>query len=364
MWATVIRFPVWLLIGVMVGSCATGPNGNCKGGTPCIPDDEPHSRLSDYRFYRGELSLLNPSGNLLPYDLNTQLFSDYAQKLRLVYVPEHSVTEYKQDGVFDFPVGSVLVKNFFYDRDLRNPAAGRTILETRILMHQNEGWTAETYVWNEEQNEARLKQTGDSKNISWIDGEGNRRTVNYLIPTKNDCKTCHSKNGRLVPLGPEALNLNKPYMYTDGEENQLVKWRTAGLLRGNFDPESISKMPVWDDSSTGTPEQRARAYLHVNCSNCHNPAGSASNTALFLEYREENALNLGICKMPISAGSGSGGLKYNIVPGEPEQSILVYRMASTKPAVRMPEIGRTMVHDEAVELIREWIKSLPSSTCN
>lgn len=328
-----------------------------------IPEGTPHKKLSDYGLYRGEMKNLMPDNGLLPYDLNTQLFSDYAQKLRLVYVPEGTPATYREKMVFEFPVGSIIVKNFFYAHDLREPSAGRKIIETRLLMHKAEGWTAETYVWNEEQTEAYRQIAGSTETVSWRDEEGLLRTARYVIPTKNDCKTCHAFNGNIVPLGPKARNLNKRYPYTDGSANQLVKWQKTGILQGSPEPEDAPRVPVWDDPSTGSIEQRARAYLDVNCANCHNPGGSANNSGLYLEYDQQDPAKLGVCRMPVSAGKGSGGLKYDIVPGQPDSSILVYRMEATDPEIRMPEIGRTLVDEEAVALIREWIEQMDAPGC-
>ena len=91
---------------------------------------------------------------------------------------------------------------------------------------------------------------------------------------------------------------------------------------------------------------------------CHNPGGFASNAALNLEYWRAVDREYGICKTPVAAGSGSGGLQYAIVPGDADASITAYRMNSNEPDVRMPEIGRTVIHDEGVALIRQWIDSL------
>lgn len=332
----------------------------CRDGiqSPCLPLEQPHQKLSDYNLYEGPMRNLDPIGSLLPYDLNTGFFFDYAQKQRFVYVPNDTFATYQEEQVVDFPEGSMLVKNFYYHLDQRDPSSERTIIETRLLMHQETGWTAETYVWNEEQDEAFLQQSGAQKKVTWIDQEGSNRKVNFIIPTKNDCKTCHARNGTLVPLGPEVRNLNKVYPYADGKENQLVGWEKHGIFHGRPDLQNTPKVPVWDDPSTGTIRQRARIYLDVNCSNCHSRTGSASHSGLYLNYQEKDSTRLGVFKTPVAAGRGSGGLKYDIVPGQPDRSILVYRMESVEPAVRMPEIGRTLVHEEAVELIREWIQKM------
>ncbi len=139
----------WLLFTILLSSCIIGSDdSNCMNGTekPCIPPDEPHKMLSEYRIYEGEQSNLEPVDDLLPYDLNTQLFSDYAQKLRLVYVPEGTSVSYKNKFILEFPVGSMLVKNFFYNNDFRDSSSERMIIETRLLIRKEIGWTAERYV--------------------------------------------------------------------------------------------------------------------------------------------------------------------------------------------------------------------------
>jgi len=352
------------LAGLFVlGSCGTGSENHCMGGieTPCIPPDEPFGQLSDYGLFNGNISDLEPVEGLIPFDLNTPLFSDYAVKLRMVYVPVDSSAVYNETSVLEFPIGSVLVKNFFYENDRRNPTAGRQLIETRLLMRQQQGWRAETYEWNEQQTEAVLQQVGASKEVAWVDRDGIQRKANYLIPAKNDCKTCHEENSALVPLGPKVRNLNKEYSYADGEQHQLVRWKQEGILQGLPDLPVVPKVPVWDDSSTGTLNERARIYLDVNCGNCHNPAGFGSYTALFLNLEEERERNLGIYKMPVAFGYGD--LKYDIVPGQPDSSIMVLRMESVETEIRMPELGRTLVHEEGVALIREWIENLECASC-
>lgn len=354
-------FVLWISgFVVLLSGCSTSIEKQCRKGieSPCIPVEKPHEKLSDYNIYKGDLKQLEPVSGLIPYDLNTQLFSDYAQKKRFIYVPGDSGVTYQTEGVLEFPIGSMLVKNFYYDLDQRKPSSDRLIIETRLLIHQEEGWTAQTYVWNEKQDEAFLELAGAQKEVAWINEKGLKKKVNFLIPTENDCKTCHSRNNQLIPLGPEVRNLNKIYPYSDGAQNQLVKWEESGILNEKPALRNVPEVPVWDDPETGSLEERARIYLDVNCANCHNQAGSANNSGLFLSFTEDNPRNLGIYKPPVAAGRGSGGLRYSIAPAQPDQSILVYRMESVHPAVRMPEVGRTLVHDEAVELIREWIKGM------
>lgn len=86
--------------------------------------------------------------------------------------------------------------------------------------------------------------------------------------------------------------------------------------------------------------------------------GSAKNAGLYLQYSEEHPRNRGIFKPPIAAGKGSGNLNFDIVPGKPEESILIYRMRSNNPAIRMPEIGRSIPHEEGIALLTSYIEQL------
>ena len=362
-----LKLVAGLLSVLMIQACSTGPDLNCRDGrqNPCIPTevDKPHKKISDYGFFRGAVNELRAIEELVPYDLNTPLFSDYAAKYRLLYVPDGKSVDYTEGKVLEFPVGSVLIKNFFYESE-EGQKTTRNLLESRLLLHHEEGWSAETYVWNERQTEAFRKIAGDRKEIDWTDREGIRRKFEYLIPNKNDCKTCHSNNGRLLPLGPRVDNLNKTYSYSDGPENQLRRWKDRGLFAGNPLPGDLPKAPVWNDPSTGAIHERARIYLDINCSSCHSRAGSARHAGLFLSHEEEDPFRVGVCKPPISIGPASGGLKYGIVPCRPEESILLYRMKAVEPGKRMPEIGRTLVHDEAVALIKTWIESMECDSCD
>ena len=127
----------------------------------------------------------------------------------------------------------------------------------------------------------------------------------------------------------------------------------------NYSPEKTSpKLAIWNDSNSGTLHERAMAYLDVNCGHCHNPTGPANTSGLNLIAEQPADLNLGIKKAPVAAGKGSGGFSYSIEPGKPEESIMVYRMESTDPGAMMPELGRRLIHEEGVELIKKWIKEM------
>lgn len=337
--------------------CLTG------AATPPLPVDDaalladnPAATLDAYRLFTDTAGRIANAG-LTPYALNTPLFSDYAEKFRYLYLPPGKKVAYRAEGVLDFPIGATLVKVFAYPADFRKPDDKLRYIETRLLIHKPSGWIALTYVWNDAQDRAVLKRAGTRVNVSFVDKAGMDRHIDYGVPNVNQCKECHSLSGEITPIGPKARNLNRTYAYATGSENELAHWTRLGLLTGAPDPRGVPVLPRWDDAAAPLVG-RARAYLDVNCGHCHNRAGLASNSGLYLTYEEANETALGINKRPVAAGKGSGNLSFAIAPGHPEQSILLYRMASSEPGVMMPQIGRTVTDDEAVKLIRDYIQSL------
>lgn len=307
-------------------------------------------RLSEWRLF---LSGLTPNKGVVPYDLNTPLFSDYATKYRTIWMPEGTAATYKNDDVFDFPVGTIITKTFAF------PAADgkEKLIETRVLVHAQDGWKALPYVWNEAQTEATLELAASPVQISFTDTKGQKRDFSYGIPNVNECTHCHENNKVITPIGPKARNLNRDYNYADGNANQLAYLTKIGYLKGAPAPEQAPKVPVWNDATTGALEARARAYLDNNCAHCHRASGVAGYTAFLLDYNETDPRKLGFCKLPNSAGF-TGNRPFDIVPGSPQESILLYRMESLRAKEMMPEIGRSVLHEEGIALVREWLASL------
>jgi uncharacterized repeat protein (TIGR03806 family) len=329
--------------------------------TPAVPvaeADEPPEKLSAYGLFRGNGSTQEPADGVVPYDLNTPLFSDYTAKYRFVRLPPGASASYHDTDVFDFPVGTIISKTFAYLNDLSDPSRGRRLIETRLLIRKAEGWVGLPYVWDEGQTEATLQIAGRTCDVRWVHTDGRERTNNYIIPNVNQCLGCHENNKVLRPIGPKARNLNKDFAYPGGTENQLAHWAKAGYLRGAPAPGLAPKMAVWNNPSTGTLEQRARAWLEINCAHCHNPEGPARTSGLDLLASQSDPYKRGFWKTPIAAGRGSGGRSYDVVPGRPDESILLYRIQSTDPGVMMPELARRLVDEEGVALIREWLASL------
>lgn len=328
---------------------------------------------------QGERLALNEA--VVPYELNTPLFTDYAHKLRTVWLPAGTSARYSATETFEFPVGTIISKTFYYPRAEGASGVARTydqsrdfsgtgldlrnvrLIETRLLVRREEGWVALPYVWNAQQTDAELARTGDELPLELVAADGEREAFTYVVPNENQCAGCHVTNLRarsIAPIGLKARHINRDYSYPDGGENQLAHLTRIGYLTGAPAATEAPRNANWLDGSQGL-EARARAYLDVNCSHCHNPKGPANTTALSFDTGTPVDRHLGLCKPPVAAGRGTGDHLFDIVPGHPEDSILPYRMASREPGVMMPEQGRGTVHREGVALIREWIATLPGA---
>ncbi len=327
----------------------------------------PPAALSAYRLFR-DVGARDPNARVTPYDLNTALYSDGALKFRYVYVPAGAQAQYNAEGVFEFPVGTVLVKTFAFAEDMRRPTENVRFIETRLLIRRASGWVALPYVWNAEQTEARLSVIGADVPVNFTNEEGQAIALDWAVPNVNQCSGCHARDGDLEPIGPSARNLNRDMNYPPNRDpaaeemilalpgdQQLRHWVRIGIL--DRAPDDAPRVPNGYDTSAPLAA-RARAYLDVNCAHCHNPDGPAHTSGLDLSWSQTDPSHWGVFKRPVAAGRGSAGFEFSIDPGHPERSILVHRMQSTDPGVMMPELGRTLVDERGVALIQEWITGM------
>jgi uncharacterized repeat protein (TIGR03806 family) len=345
-------------------------------------------KLSDWQMVYADGGHLALNTGVVAYELNTPLFSDYAHKLRTVWMPAGRAAKYDSDATFDFPLGTVITKTFYYplpkgaarnatsvartydqSADFVDHVSGTSglnlsqvhLIETRVLVRRERGWDALPYVWNAAQTEAVLSRTGDVMPLELVSDDGSREAFTYVVPNENQCAGCHVvdlKSKAIAPIGPKARHLNRDYVYASGPENQLMHWTALGYLSGAPDSAAAPRNADWRDSSLPL-DARARAYLDINCGHCHNPKGPADTTSLDLTITAAADRHLGMCKPPVAAGRGTGDHFMDIVPGKPDDSILPYRMTSSEPGVMMPEQGRNTTHREGVALIREWIAKWP-----
>ena len=315
-------------------------------------------KLSDYGFFKEPISEQSPISDVIPYTIASELFSDYAEKLRFIKVPENRSISHNEDLSFSYPEGTFLIKTFYYQSDVRDSKSDRRLIETRLLKKTGSEWLAIPYVWNNEQTDAVLALAGARKDVSWIHSDGKPISILYSVPNLNQCKSCHVYNNIQQPIGPKVRNLNLDLIYDNISMNQLDKWVSLGILEP-FDNDPLPRTVDYMDVHDGNLDERARAWLDINCAHCHRRGGPAETSGLYLELEETDLTALGILKPPVAAGRGSGDLRYNIVPGHAEQSIMDFRIRSIDPGVMMPELNRKLVHKEGVEIIQAWINSMP-----
>lgn len=367
-----------LLLMVLTGACA--PVEHVQLHTPPYPE-----RLSEWRLFEQSADKLTPVSGSQAYVLNTALFSDYAHKLRTLYLPPDAAAQYTEYDAFEMPVGTIITKTFFYRTPIGNTESNVVqispttdqwtgipvnnsldltnlrLLETRILVKQIEGWDALPYVWRD--GDAYLAITGELISLAIRNSpEIEADMLHYLVPSKNQCASCHAydhTSGAIQPLGIRARHLNRKL--PQAGKAQLSEWAHAGRLVGLPDLASVPSNALPDDASVSL-DHRARSYLDINCGHCHNPVGAADTSGLMLDYQDHTMAELGQCKPPIAAGRGSGGHLYSIVPGQADKSIMTYRLSTRDPGTMMPELGRTLVHQQGLETVSNWINSL-SGVC-
>lgn len=316
-----------------------------------------NAKLSEYGFFIGELKNLAPAEGVIPYSLNAALFTDYAWKQRFVKIPQGLEVNFNNEDVLDFPPGTVLIKNFYYPVDFRKPKDNIRVLETRLLINEAGTWKTLPYIWNDEQTEAYLSVAGKNLDVTFTHEDGLVQTIKYSVPNLNQCKGCHLRGDKVKPIGPSARQLNGNYKYAHGLQNQLLYWQQQKLIASMPPITQVAKLASYDNQTTSIDE-RARAWLEINCAHCHRADGPAKNSGLYLLASERDLSKLGVGKAPVAAGKGSGGFLYDIVPGKPDESILQFRIESVHPGIMMPELGRSITHKEGVALVRRWITEM------
>jgi uncharacterized repeat protein (TIGR03806 family) len=338
----------------------------CGGSEPpaeATPGKMPYETLSTYGFFAGEMAKQDPAPGVVPYEVAAPLWSDGAAKKRFVVLPEGGKIGWTERDEWSLPVGSVLIKTFLFPDDLREASGPARIIETRLLIHEEEGWTGHVYVWNEAQTEATRLIAGKRVDVSFIDEEGAARTQEYVVPNTNQCKSCHERDDELRELGMTTHQMNREVMVEGAAVNQLDWLKEKGVFGSAPPPSSGEANAFPDPFGDGPIESRARAYLAGNCSHCHRPGGGGGDSGLVLLAWEENLPSMGVCKGPAAAGSGTGGHSFDIVPGAPESSIMIFRMSSVDPEIKMPELPNLVSDKKGVELISAWIAGMEPKGC-
>ncbi len=294
----------------------------------------------------GCVNTQNPSqaaASLIPYAPAAAFWSDGAAKERWLAIPNGTSIAVGTDGDFTFPNGSVLVKNFRLNGSL---------IETRLFMRHPDGdWAGYTYEWNTQQTNATLVTGGKTGTIG---GQS------WRFPSGNECLGCHTQAAGYV-LGAEAAQLNHDFVYasTGRTANELRTLDHITLFTTPLgDPANQPVMP--DPTDTAAPlGQRARAYLHTNCSQCHRPGGGTPSS-MDLRYTTLFS-STAACDAPPQAGDlGLGAAARIIAPGSPANSVLVARV-NRRDATGMPPLASNVVDSAGVALLQQWVTSL--ATC-
>ncbi|MEM9492299.1 MAG: hypothetical protein AAGC55_24345, partial [Myxococcota bacterium] len=288
--------------------------------------------LSAYLLYQGNLADLIPSDDVYVYELSSVLFTDYAKKQRLVKVPAGQQIQYVNDNVTVFPDGTIIAKTFYYDDDFRDESPGKRVIETRVMIMNAQQWNVATYIWNDEQTDTVLELDGATMAVDWISDAGEARSTVYEIPDEVACVTCHQSNDQVVGLGLTFRNLNRTISRDGSEVNQLEYLQSEMVLSG-FDVGQIATIVDYNDT-TNSLESRARAYLDVNCSHCHNPTAWDEPADEDLDFRYTTPL-------------GETGILQE-----------ADEMEELLSDGEMPYIGTTILHDEGLDLLLSYLDSL------
>jgi uncharacterized repeat protein (TIGR03806 family) len=292
------------------------------------------ARLSETGAF-ADLGSLTPARGLVPYDLNVPFWSDGASKRRWVAVPDGTAVHFSPIGEWGFPAGTVFVKHF--ERDGRR-------LETRLLVCTESGRAfGASYRWRADGSDADLVPQP-------------RREGGWYFPGPEDCKKCHIPSAGGV-LGVNARQLNRDYAYPSGvTDNQLRAWAHAGLFDNPPDEGEIPGLPrlAGLEESDRSVEDRARSYLDANCGYCHRPGGAAADfDARYRTPLDRQAL----VNAPARINFGLDHAR-QVAPNDPWRSVVLVRLG-TLEQTRMPPLGHERVDQRGIELLTEWVQSLP-----
>lgn len=330
----------------------------------------PYPKLSDYKFFEGEMKNQIPSLDVIPYEPASSLFTDYAIKKRFIWMPKGVKGTFNgANNAIELPVGAALIKSFYYNNVQPNNTT--RIIETRIMIRKASGWIFAEYVWNEEQTEAFLNMNGSSTSVTWKEDNNAIKTAsNYRIPSAEQCLICHKVDVNQgsgivsvpIPIGIKPQNLNFNYSYGTESKNQLTKWIDEGYLE-NAIPSNFESTVNYKDA-TQPLEKRVRSYLDINCAHCHQEGSHCSYRPMRFAFSETGNVNgrtnQGVCVDTQDMAGFPESLSKIINPSNFNRSMLYYRLNTEEEGYRMPLLGRSIIHEEGVNLIKEYINSISS----
>ena len=328
-----------------------GDDGRLARLTVAEPDTElGWPRLLSQTDCFESLQPLTPKAGVVPYALNSPLWTDGALKQRFMVIPSGTQIT-ATDAGWDYPDGSVLIKDFAFEFTPGDSSSRRSV-ETRFMVKYQFGWTFHTYRWNDEGTDATLLD-GLEPVYRDLLGPTGAIPMPYLFPSQEGCLTCHNPRAERV-LGPRTIQLDRQVDYGHVTMNQLDALEQVGVLQPVVDRHS---MPDPKDESKPI-EQRARAYLHANCAHCHQPTGWAP-PGLGLDLRYSTPLaQTGTCNVEPKYATFLVPGELRIDPGRPQNSNLLQRMLVRTPG-QMPLFASSLVDPLVDQLIGQWIEQMP-----
>jgi uncharacterized repeat protein (TIGR03806 family) len=332
-----------------------GPQ-TCKVANP----DMPPAKLSATGC-ADPTDIKKPAASLIPYDVNSPLWSDGASKTRFMAVPDGAVIHVKDcmrepdtcgmngttddDGHWILPVGTVLVKHFLFNGKFH---------ETRLYVRFADKWAGYSYEWNAAQTEANLVDAaGVTKMIMGATG-----MQAWYYPAREDCNVCHNETVGFT-LGPETRQMNRMLTYTGGAANQIATLEHLGLFDAPVRTMGLDPLPTPTTTGTAqTLEGRARSYIHANCAICHRPGGEYPA----IDLRWGTALkDANICNVDPNKGDVGVPTSKRLTPGMPGQSVMYLRMNTLDKLARMPQLATSVIDPLGTKLVSDWITA--TKTC-
>lgn len=404
-------------VGGAGGEAGMGGEGGSGGIIPSTCSADVPPLLSDWGLFADIRNQL-PADGVIPYEVTSPLFTDNALKHRFVTLTKGGTIDYVNDSErWQSPVGTIYVKTFAYPPNLEDPTSDglEQLIETRLMVHvaaeddrlgcggADSCWRPHVYVYDDTMADAVCKAGGEAVSITYTNpvkqcsddqspceldedcpGFAGGATCdhvqesvpNYGIPSNGACRRCHGVEPTRT-LGPSTGMLNRGNDYLEPVANQIDQLYDLGMLAPAPPADPMARTtyvnPVAHTEICQTPEcyhEAARAYLSSNCSHCHAGDGEAAGTGLQLDYANlspdpnptaERFTTWGVCKLPTSAGGVKNcpGGEVDIVPGQPDASVLLCRINSVIPGEMMAPLGRSEVDEHGYQVIRGWIASLP-----
>ncbi len=383
--------------GTAGGGGAGGSSGmGGEGGTGGIVPGNCHSSvpglLSDWGLF-ADIRNQIPADGVVPFEVTSPLFTDYALKHRFVTLTDGGQIEYFNDTTrWQSPPGTIYIKTFAFPPNEDDPDNGglEQLIETRLMVHKTAAddrlgcsgeescWDVHVYVYNEDQTDAICEAGGVTKSVTFTDPLAEEQVTieKYHVPNNGECRQCHGPPPETRTLGPSTGMLNRGNDYQGNVvANQVdalndLEW----LAPEPFDPRTTYPDPITLIAGCQTPacyHDAARSWLNMNCSHCHAPDGELDDQGLFLDYATLDPATAtfaeftswGVCRTPTSAGNLTDACRFkpvDIWPGDPDKSILLCRLESVIPGEMMPTLGRSVVDEQAVAIIRQWIVDLPT----